>query len=324
MGNERSRSSKVLDKIKLMQVEKKNKEAPRESFDYTTFKGFIKGFINDYKLANVSNLGAQLAYYFLLSLFPLLLFILTLLPFLNLPQEQVFHILEEVLPQQIYTLIEDTIRDVLAKRSSSLLSIGILATLWSASKGVNALVKSVNSSYGTEETRPFIIARGMSLIFTILLILLVIVALVLPVFGHVIGNFLFNVLGLDDFILTIWNYIRLVLPSVLIIVVLVFFYWIVPNRPLYLRNAIPGAIFVAAAWATISFGFSFYINNFANYSRTYGSIGGIILLMLWLYIIGNILVIGGLINAAMQRRREQLEVRKNPQTLMMSKNSDLG
>lgn len=312
MANDKNRSSEVLDKMKLMQVEKK-KQVPRESFDYTTPKGFFKGFINDIKLADVSSSGAQLAYFFLLSLFPLLLFILTLLPFLNLPQEQVFTVLEDILPEQIFTLIEDTIRDVLAKRSGGLLSIGIIATLWSASNGVNALVKSLNRSYGIEETRPFIIARGMSLIFTVLLIILVIVGLVLPVFGQVIGDFLFNVLGFDEVVLTIWNYIRLVLPTVLIVVVLVFLYWIVPNRPLYLRSAIPGAIFVAIAWGVISFGFSFYISNFANYSKTYGSIGGIIILMLWLYIIGIVLVVGGLINAAMQRRKEQLEGIKNPE-----------
>lgn len=306
MSEKKNRSSEVLEKMKLMQVEKKKKKISRDSFDYTTFKGFIKGFINDVKLADVSSSGAQLAYFFLLSLFPLLLFILTLLPFLNLPQEQVFTILEEILPEQIFTLIESTIRDVLDSRNGGLLSVGIIATLWSASNGVNALVKSLNRSYGMEETRPFIIARGMSLIFTVLLIILVIVALILPVFGRVIGEFFFNILGFDEILLTAWNYIRLILPTVLIVLVLILFYWIVPNKPLYLKSAIPGAIFVAIAWGVISYGFSFYISHFANYSKTYGSIGGIIVLMLWLYMIGIVLVVGGLINAAMQRRKEQL------------------
>lgn len=313
MEEKKNRSSEVLDKMKMMQVEKKKAKMSSSDFDYTTPVGFFKGFINDIKLADVSSSGAQLAYFFLLSLFPLLLFILTLLPFLNLPQEQVFETLENILPEQIFILIENTIREVLASRNGGLLSIGIIATLWSASNGVNALVKSLNRSYGIEETRPFIIARGMSLIFTVLLIVLVIVALLLPVFGNVIGEFLFNTLGFDEIVLTVWNYIRLVLPTVLIVVVLVFLYWIVPNRPLYLKSAIPGAIFVAIAWGIISFGFSFYINNFANYSKTYGSIGGIIILMLWLYIIGIVLVVGGLLNAAMQRRKEQLEGIKNPQ-----------
>lgn len=310
MAEKKSKSSDLLDRFKFMQVEKKKQPVSTDSFDHTTPKGFFQGFLNGVKEADVSSSGAQLAYFFLLSLFPLLLFILTLLPFLNLPQEQVFTMLENILPEQIYTLIEDTIRDVLANRNGGLLSVGIIATLWSASNGINALVKSINRSYGIKETRPFVIARGMSLIFTVLFIVLIIVALLLPVFGRAIGEFFSSILGFDDSILVIWNYIRLILPTVLIIVVLTLLYWVVPNRPLYLRSAIPGAIFATLAWSVVSFGFSFYVSNFANYSKTYGSIGGIIILMLWLYIIGIILVIGGLINAAMQRRKEQIESKK--------------
>ncbi|MBQ0139130.1 MAG: YihY/virulence factor BrkB family protein [Kurthia sp.] len=306
MDEQKNRSSEIVERMKLMQVEKKKPKVSAESFDYTKPKGFFKGFLNGVKEADVSSSGAQLAYFFLLSLFPLLLFILTLLPFLNLPQEQVFTMLENVLPAEIYTLIESTIREVLENRNGGLLSIGIIATLWSASNGVNAIVKSLNRSYGIEETRPFIIARGMSLIFTVLFIVLVVVALVLPVFGRAIGEFLADAIGIDDSFLVIFNYIRIILPSVMIIIVLILLYWVVPNRPINFLSAIPGAIFAAVGWGIISFGFSFYINNFANYSKTYGSIGGIIILMLWLYVIGIVLVLGGLLNAAMQRRKEQL------------------
>lgn len=311
MDEKKNRSTEFVERMKMMQVEKKKPKVSAGSFDYTTPKGFFKGFLNGIKEADVSSSGAQLAYFFLLSLFPLLLFILTLLPFLNLPQEQVFTMLENILPEQIYTLIESTIREVLASRNGGLLSVGIIATLWSASNGVNAIVKSLNRSYGIEETRPFIIARGMSLIFTVLLIVLVIVALILPVFGRAIGDFLANTIGFDHAFLIVFNYIRVLLPSILIIVVLILLYWVVPNRPINLRNAIPGALFASIGWGLISYGFSFYISNFANYSKTYGSIGGIIILMLWLYIIGIVLVLGGLLNAAMQRRKEQQMAKKS-------------
>lgn len=307
MEEQKKKASDILDRMKFMQVQKKKPPVSSDSFDYTNFMGFFKGFINGIKNADVSSSGAQLAYFFLLSLFPLLLFILTLLPFLNLPQEQVFTTLENILPKEIFTIVERIIQGVLNNRNSGLLSIGIIATLWSASKGVNALVKSLNRSYGISETRPFVIVRLVSLFFTVLLILLIIIALLLPVFGRVIGDFLFNTLGFDEIILVIWNYIRLVLPSILIVIVLALLYWIVPNRPLYFRSAIPGAVFVAVAWGIISYGFSFYLSHFGNYSKAYGSIGGIIILMLWLYIIGIVLVVGGLLNAAMQRRKEQIE-----------------
>lgn len=311
MGDGNGRSSDIRNRIKLMQVEKKNINNTEENFDYTTLKGFIKGFINGIKNADVSNLGAQLAYFFLLSLFPLLLFILALFPYLNLPQTQMFSMLENILPKEIYTFIKGIMQDVLASRNSGLLSVGIIATLWSASKGVNALVKSLNKSYGIVETRPFIIARGMSLIFTVLLIILLIIGLLLPVFGQSIGMFLENTIGLNKEFLKLFTYIRLILPSLLIVLVLVLLYWIMPNRTITFKNAIPGAIFSAIGWGLVSFGFSFYISHFANYSKTYGSIGGIIILMLWLYIIGIVLIVGGLLNAAMQKRKEQLIAKKS-------------
>lgn len=306
MDEQKKRSSEIVERMKLMQVEKKKTTVSSESFDYTTPKGFVKGLINGIKNADVNSSGAQLAYFFLLSLFPLLLFILTLLPFLNLPQEQVFQMLENILPKEIYTFIEGVVQEVLQNRNGRLLSVGIIATLWSASKGVNALVKGLNKAYGIEETRPFIIARGMSLVFTVLLIILVIVALVLPVFGRAIGDFLENTIDLDAAFLGIFNYIRLILPSLLIVLVLILLYWIMPNKQINLKSAIPGAIFSAIGWGVISYGFSFYISHFSNYSKTYGSIGGIIILMLWLYIIGIVLVIGGILNATIQRRKEQL------------------
>lgn len=298
------RSSEIFNRMKLMRFEKKKVVT---DFDYTAPKGFLKGFINGVKEADVSSAGAQLAYFFLLSLFPLLIFLLTLLPFLNLPQEQVFTMLENMLPEQVFSLIESTIKDVLSNRNGGLLSVGIIATLWSASNGVNALIKNLNKSYDITETRPFIVARAVSIFFTISLIGLIIVALVLPVFGKTIGQFMFEVIGLKEGFLIVWNYVRIIIPPFLIVTVLVLLYWIAPNVKIYFRHAIPGALFATIAWVLISFGFSFYISNFANYSKTYGSIGGIIILMLWLYITGIVLVVGGQVNVAFQKRKQQLD-----------------
>lgn len=149
-------SSEVFDKVKMLQIEKKHlvqNQTPQ--FDLSTPKGFFKGFMQKITQANLSGLGAQLAYFFLLALFPLLIFLMTLVPFLNLPQTQVFTMMENVLPEQVYGLIESTLKDVLENRNGGLLSIGILGTLWSASNGVNALINSLNLSYGKSETRPF-------------------------------------------------------------------------------------------------------------------------------------------------------------------------
>ncbi|WP_019414562.1 YihY/virulence factor BrkB family protein [Paenisporosarcina sp. TG20] len=306
-GSHQSHSSNILDKVKLLHLKKKGKNKPN---DVTSFKGFFKELLARIQKVDVTALGAQLAFFFLLSLFPLLIFIVTLLPYLNLPEDQLFSILQTYAPGQVYTLIDSTLDEVLSNRNDGLLSIGILATIWSASNGMNAMIKSLNRSYGLEETRPFLIARGISIIFTLLLITLFVVALVLPVFGKQIGTLLFTYLGYKQGFLTFWTSIRWTIPPLMIFGVFMLLYWIAPNRKLDIKNVIPGSIFATLGWILVSFAFSVYVSNFANYSATYGSIGGIIVLMMWLFFSGTILMVGGQINAVMQERKEKLAMKK--------------
>lgn len=302
------KSSEMFNKMKLMQIEKK--DTLDDHYDVTKLKGFILAFLKRLKDADITGFGAQLAYFFLLALFPLLIFLLTLLPYLNFPPVLVYIVLEDLMPEQVYTMIEGTIVEVLEKRNSGLLSIGIIGTIWSASNGVNALIKSLNRSYNKEETRPFLVARFVSVVFTLLLIFLIVVALVLPVFGKQIGLFLFSTFGLEADFLVVWNKFRTLLPPILIFSVLTLMYWILPNIKLYLKSVLIGALFATISWLLVSYAFSYYIDNFVNYSATYGSIGGIIILMLWLYLTGILLIVGGQLNAIMQQRREKLD-RKN-------------
>ncbi|MBK3495794.1 YihY/virulence factor BrkB family protein [Viridibacillus sp. YIM B01967] len=303
-----SKSSAVFDKMKMMQIEKKDKE--EKVNDITTLKGFLMEYIKRLQDADISGFSAQLAYFFLLSFFPLLIFLVTLLPFLNIDQDQVYLFLNAILPEQVYSLINGTISEVLQNRNGGLLSIGVIGTIWSASKGVDALIKSLNRSYDKDETRPFIIARLVSVIFTFLLVGLIIIALLLSVFGKQIGTVLFSYFGLAVDFFNLWNNIRWIMPPLLIFIVLTVMYWIGPNIKLYLRSVLLGSAAATIAWIVLSYGFSYYVSNFANYSATYGSIGGIIILMLWLYFTGMILMAGGQINAIMQQRREVLEARK--------------
>lgn len=309
-GSQKSSSSfNFLSKLKMMQFKKK-KTDPDYPFDVTSSKGFFKELLARIQHVDVTALGAQLAFFFLLSLFPLLIFLVTLLPYLNLQEDQLFHILRTYAPGEVYTLIDGTLDEVLSDRNGGLLSVGIIATIWSASNGMNALIKSLNRSYDLDETRPFFIARGISVIFTLLLIVLFVVALALPIFGEQIGTFLFSYLGYEQGFLGVWNQVRWTIPPVMIFIVFMLLYWIAPNKKLYLKSVIPGAIFATVGWIVVSLGFSLYVSSFANYSATYGSIGGIIVLMMWLYFSGTILMVGGQINAVMQERKEKIAMKK--------------
>ena len=286
------------------------KEGDLNTFDVTTFSGFIKELITRIRKVDVTGLGSQLAFFFLLSLFPLLIFLFTLLPYLNLDQSEIFLFIRDYAPESVALLIESTLGEILSSRNSGLLSVGAIATVWSASKGMNALTKALNRSYFTEETRSYIVARGMSVVFTVLLISTLIVALVLPIFGKQVGIFAFSYMGLEAGFLSLWNNLRWIIPPFLLFGVFTILYWLVPNIKLHIKSVIPGAAFASLGWILTSIGFSYYVSSFGNYSNTYGSIGAIIVLMMWLYFSAIILMLGGQINAVMSERRQAIIAKK--------------
>ncbi|WP_301109687.1 YihY/virulence factor BrkB family protein [Sporosarcina sp.] len=281
------------------------KDGNDDDFNPTTTSGFIKQLIIRLKELDVSAAGSQLAFFFLLSLFPLLIFLFTLLPYLNLDQSQIFLFIREYAPESTASLIEGTLSEVLDNRSGGLLSVGILATIWSASKGMSAVSKGLNQAYEVEDDRNFFVSKGLSIGFTIMLIATVLVALVLPIFGQPIGKFFFSFLGLEESFLTVWNFIRFLIPPVMIFAVFSLLYWLVPDTKLHYKSIIPGSIFATIGWILTSLAFSFYISNFGSYANTYGSIAGIIILIMWLYLSAIILLIGGIINSVMQGRYEK-------------------
>jgi membrane protein len=292
------------------------KEGDLDKFDVTTVSGFLKELITRIRKVDVTGLGSQLAFFFLLSLFPLLIFLFTLLPYLNLDQSEIFLFIRDYAPESVASLIEDTVGEILNNRNTGLLSIGAVATVWSASKGMNALTKALNRSYFTEESRTFIVARGMSVVFTIMLISVLIVALVLPVFGKQIGIFAFSYLGLEAGFLSLWNNIRWIIPPFLIFGVFTLLYWLVPNLKLHIKSVFYGAAFATLGWIFTSVGFSYYVSSFGNYSSTYGSIGAIIVLMMWLYFSAIILMLGGQINAVMSERRQAIAAKKKSKAVI--------
>lgn len=286
--------------------------APEEAgIDRTTIKGSIQDLMIGIRRVDIFGLGAQLAYFFLLSFFPLIIFLVTLLPYLNLKQEQVFEFMADIMPLEVYKLIEGTLLEVLTHQNSGLLSIGIIGTIWSASRGINALMKALNHAYKVEE-KIGVIHRAWSLLFTVAFVVIILIALVFPVFGHQLGNLLFSYFGVEHSFEYVWDMIRWIAPPMMIFSIMVMMYWVVPNTTPRLKiiNVIPGACFATVGWLVLTSGFSIYINNFGNYGATYGSIGGVIVLMLWLYATGILLIFGGLINATMQRRHLALAQRR--------------
>lgn len=264
----------------------------------------LMNLYNRFKEDELSRLSAELAYYFLLSLFPFLIFLITLLAYLPLSEADVLATITQYAPKESMVLIETTLNQILSKQNGGLLSFGIIATLWSASNGINAIVRALNRAYDVEENRSFLVARGMAVVLTIAMVFVILIALLLPVFGKQIGLFISAIYGLSDEFLSIWNAIRWLLSGLILFIVFSALYFIAPNKRLQIKYVLPGSLFATVGWIIVSLAFSFYVSNFSNYSGTYGSLGGIIILMIWFYISGMIIVLGGEINGLLHKRKE--------------------
>lgn len=278
----------------------------KEQFDdyRKTLFSFFKSLSERIRDHDISGLAAQLAYFFLLSLFPLLIFIVTLLPYTPLTEEDIFFVIKDFLPLESFTMIEKTLSEVMTNRSGGLLSVGIIGTLWSASKGMNAMMKSLNRAYQVEEERSFVMTRGLAVVLTLALIFLFMFALLIPVFGKQIGLFIFSNLGLSEHFLSVWDLLRWSISPVILFCVFFSIYYLAPSVRIPFKSTFPGAIFSSLGWIIVSFGFSYYVSTFGNYSATYGSIGGVVVLMLWFYISAIIIMVGGEINSLLFNRRD--------------------
>ena len=282
-----------------------------EQIDSTTVKGFFQDLLYRIKTVDMLGMAAQLAFFFLLSFFPLIIFLVTLLPYLNLKQEQIFEFLEGFIPSEVYLMVEDILKDILTNHNGGLLSIGSIGTIWSASRGVNALMKTLNRAFDVED-KSGVKIRLWSLLFTFALVGVILIALIFPVFGQHISNLVFSYIGVERSLENIWTLIIWLTPLLLVFGVLWIMYWVIPNTSKGFKfvTVTPGAIIATLGWLGLTYGFSFYINNFGNYGMMYGSIGGVIILMLWLYFTGMIVIFGGLVNASLAKRKEALFYKK--------------
>ncbi|MDF2557749.1 MAG: YihY/virulence factor BrkB family protein [Bacillales bacterium] len=243
-------------------------------------------------------LAAQMAYYFLLSMFPALIFVVTLLPFLPiLHKAELVSFVDRLGPGAAGDVISSSLQQVLTSPSVGLLSFGFVTALWSASSGINAIVVTLNKAYGVTKNRAFIKQRALSLLLTLGMLLVLFITLALPVFGKQLGIWIFSQLGGNTVFPAVWHLIRWGLSILILFTVFTMLYWIGPNLKFKCRKAMPGAALASTGWLVSSFGFAYYIDNFGNFTRAYGSLGGTILLILWFYITGIFIIIGGEFNA---------------------------
>ncbi len=248
---------------------------------------------------------AALSYYFLLALFPLLLCLMAVLGYFAEAgtelRSNLLNYLSKVIPRSASTLIRTTVDEISQGSDGSKVSFGLLAALWAASYGMGAITETLNVAYGVRESRPWWRVRLSAIGLTIVLAVLIIAALMLVLYGGEIGEGLAERLGVGGFFLLVWNIVQW--PIVLAFVLLSFaiIYYFAPdvaNQKWYWIT--PGSFVGVALWILVSFIFRLYLRYFDTYSVTYGSLGAVIILMLWFYLTGAAILIGGEINSEIE------------------------
>lgn len=248
--------------------------------------------------------GAQLSYFFTLSIFPFLILFLNILAFTPLADADMISSALEYVPEEAAVIISSFIDDIVLSSGQGLLSLAAIGGIWSASAAVKPMIIAINRAYDFEETRSYFKVKALSILFTLTLIVLLLLVILSLVFGELIGNTIFQLFNLGDKFLTLWTNIRFIIPISAMIIIFSLLYKYSPSvkdrDDIRLKYTLPGGIFTTLGWILSSVVFSYYVNNFGNYSVTYGALGGIIVLLVWLFISSIIILLGGEINATLR------------------------
>jgi membrane protein len=262
------------------------------------FKRLIEA-AKDFNRDDMLYYGAALSYQLFFSLFPFLFFLLVLLGALNIPDflDWLIEQAQVVLPGQVTGVVEQTVDQIRGQaQGSSLLSLWIVITLWSASSAVRTTMHALNVAYDIAEERSAWKRYLLSILYTILLAVLIIAAVGLMVIGPELAEWLAQQIGLGSAFVVLWVWLRIPAAILLLTIVLALVYYLFPNVDQPFRLITPGAVLAVIVWLAASFGFSFYVNNFASYSAIYGSLGTVIVVLVYLYITATVVLFGAEVN----------------------------
>ena len=259
----------------------------------------IRAFAHKISNDGISVLSAHAAFFVIISFFPFVMFLLTLLSYFPFFTETLPSVNLDLLPGAVSSFILQAFTELSGRANGTILSVTVILAIWSASRGILSIMRGLNSIHNIRETRNYYLTRVMATFYTIVFAILLLVMMLIFVFGNQLTLWLverFPVLG--DFALLIISVRTAVGIGVLIFFFLLIFISL-PNRKTGILRELPGAVLTAAGWVGFSFLFSYYVDNFSNYTAIYGSLTAIVLCMLWLYACMYILFVGAEINAVL-------------------------
>jgi len=261
----------------------------------------IRDIVDDFRPGVISSYASSTAFYILLSLFPFMIVLISLLQYFPFDNGTLDFLNLSFFPPEVTDFLISTVKEIASNTSAAILPIASIGTLWSASRGIYSLTKGLNVIYRRQESRNYFVVRGLCLLYTVLFMVLLILVLAVLVFGNRLLSWLKTMLPLFDE----WFFTSTLFRSFVTFTVLsVFFtllYKTVPDRKAKWFGEVPGAMFSALAWIVFSYLYSLYIEYFAQYSNIYGSLTALILLMIWVEVCMYMLLIGAHINVTLQK-----------------------
>lgn len=268
----------------------------------------IRLLINNFFEHDVGKNAAALAYYLLFALFPLLIFLSNLLGLLELNVTEITQILQRILPKDIVNLIETYLDYVSHTSSHALLWFALIFSIWFPMRAVKGLMGDVRSAYHLgkpQYPKKYAIRR---VIYTVVFLLVIVITLILSTLGRHVLDYIINLLPestlkISEYLLGLWQYLRFIPVGLLMLIALGTLYAVSLDSRQPVKAMMPGIIAALVSWMIVSIGFSFYVENFANYSVIYGTLGAVIVLLMWLYMTAVILILGAELNAALQMVR---------------------
>jgi membrane protein len=267
-----------------------------------SWRELLKRTYSEVLADNCLGLAAQLAYYFFLALFPALLFLVALASFFPVANlmDTITAMLGRVAPYEALKLIQDRIVKISQDKNGGLLTIGMIGTIWSSSSGVTAIIDTLNQAYDIQETRSWWKVRLVALGLTVALAVFILASFALILVGPTLAEKVAVSMHLGPVFEWTWKILQWPVVFSLVALGIAIIYYYAPDAEQDFVWITPGSVFATILWVLISLGFKFYVSNFGSYNATYGTIGGIIILMTWMYVSSLAILVGAEVNAEIE------------------------
>ena len=273
--------------------------APRTGF------GRLAGdMIRRYYVHDVARDSAALTYYLLFAIFPLLIFVSTLLGVLELDIASITAVLAPILPSDVVDIIRTYLEYVAANQSRQLLWFSLVFSIWFPMRSTGCLMHSLRKAFGRSAPENILLGQLRTLLFTIWMIFVIGLTLALVVVGRRALYFLSSFLPLSETFISVWGYLRFIILGLVMAISLGILYQLALGQRRPLREVLPGVGSSLAAWLLLSMAFSYYVENVARYAQLYGSIATIVVVLLWLYMSGQVLILGAELSASLIHRKK--------------------